>query len=205
MGLKENLERLQQLTPRGRGGRRRRSRQEAARAGTHDRARAGRVSARPRIVRRARQVQDASNHRLRDGREENPRRRRRDRLRHDRRPPGVHLQPRFHRLRRQPVGRVRGESLQGDGPRHEDRMPRDRAQRRQRRANPGRRRIAGGLRGYFSAQRDVVGSDSADFRNHGTVRGRRGVFAGDNRLHRDGARHVVHVPHRARRDQSGHA
>ena len=67
------------------------------------------------------------------------------------------------------------------------------------------RGIAGRLRGYFSAQRDVVGSDSANFRDHGTVRGRRGVLAGDHRLHRDGARHLVHVPHRARRDQGDHA
>ena len=36
------------------------------------------------------------------------------------------------------------------------------------------------------------------------VRGRRGLLAGDDRLHLHGEGHVEHVHHRARRDQDGH-
>ena len=38
----------------------------------------------------------------------------------------------------------------------------------------------------------------ADLRDHGAVRGRRGVFAGHHRLHRDGGGHELHVRDRSR-------
>ena len=43
----------------------------------------------------------------------------------------------------------------------------------------------------------------ADFRDHGAVRRRRRLFAGDDRLHLHGARHELHVRHRPRRGQDG--
>ena len=42
---------------------------------------------------------------------------------------------------------------------------------------------------------------SADQRHHGAVRRRRRLFAGDDRLHLHGARHVLHVRHRPRRGE----
>ena len=84
-------------------------------------------------------------------------------------------------------------------------MPGDRHQRFGRRAHPGRRGVAGRLRRHLFAQRDGVGRGAADFRDHGAVRRRRGVLARDDRLHRDGARHLLHVHHRPRRHQGDHA
>ena len=65
--------------------------------------------------------------RLRHGGAEDPRRRRRHRLRHRRRPQGLRLRAGLHRLRRLALGRVRAEDLQGDGPRDEGRRARSSA------------------------------------------------------------------------------
>ncbi len=46
---------------------------------------------------------------------------------------------------------------------------------------------------------------AADFRDHGAVRGRRRLFAGDDRFHLHGARHLLHVHHRAGRGEDGDA
>ena len=85
-----------------------------------------------------------------------------------------------------------------------------RAQRRRRRAHPGRRRLARRLRRRLPAQRARVGRDPADLRDHGPLRRRRGLLARDDRLHHHGEEHEQHVHHRARRDQDrdargGHA
>ena len=42
---------------------------------------------------------------------------------------------------------------------------------------------------------------AADLRDHGPVRRRRGLLAGDHRLHRDGEAEQLHVRHRSGRDQ----
>jgi propionyl-CoA carboxylase beta chain len=76
--------------------------------------------------------------------------------------------------------------------------PVDRPERFRRRADPGRRRIARRLRRSVPAQRAALGRDPADLGDHGPVRGRRGVFAGDDRLHLHGEGLVVHVRHRSR-------
>ena len=73
--------------------------------------------------------------------------------------------------------------------------------RRRRRAHPGRRRGARRLRRGVQAQRDRLRRDPADQRHHGPVRGRRRLFAGDDRLHLHGARHELHVRHRPRRGE----
>ena len=49
------------------------------------------------------------------------------------------------------------------------------------------------------------GVDSADLRHHGSVCGRRRVFARHHRLHPDGRQDLVHVHHRPGRDQDRHA
>ena len=46
--------------------------------------------------------------------------------------------------------------------------------------------------------------DPADQPDHGPVRRRRGVLAGDHRLHLHGQGDLAHVHHRPRRDQDGH-
>ena len=96
-------------------------------------------------------------------------------------------------------------SLQGDGPRDEDRMPRDWTERFGRRAHPGGRGVARRLCRHLSAQRDGLGRGAADFLHHGAVRRRCSVLACDDRLRSDGARYLVHVHHRPRRDQGDHA
>ena len=103
------------------------------------------------------------------------------------------------------LGRVRREDLQGDGPRDEGGRAVHRPQRRRRRAHPGRRRVARRLRRHLPAQRARVRRDPADLRDHGAVRGRRGLLARDDRLHHHGEEHVEHVHHRARRHQDGDA
>ena len=92
-----------------------------ARGRQADRARAHRAAARPRQLRRARQVRHPPLHRLRHGREEDPRRRRGHRLRHGRRAHGLRVRAGLHRVRRLAVRALRAEDLQGDGPGDEGR------------------------------------------------------------------------------------
>jgi hypothetical protein len=63
------------------------------------------------------------------------------------------------------------------------------------------------LAGYadISTQHALQRRRAADLGNHGAVRGRRRLFAGDYRLHPDGRQDLVHVHHWARRDQNGDA
>ena len=68
----------------------------------------------------------------------------------------------------------------------EDGRADDRIERFRRRAHSGRRRFPGGIRRHFSAQHAVQRGSAADFRHHGTVRGRRGVLAGHHRFHPHG-------------------
>ena len=63
------------------------------------------------------------------------------------------------------------------------------------------------LGGYGEVfQRNVhrLGRHPADQRHHGAVRGRRRLFAGDDRLHLHGAGHELHVRHRPRRGEDRH-
>ena len=83
--------------------------------------------------------------------------------------------------------------------------PGHRPQRLGRRAHPGGRRVARRLRRHLPAQHARVRRRPADQRDHGPVRGRRGVLAGDHRLHPDGRGHELHVHHRPRRHQDGDA
>ena len=59
---------------------------------------------------------------------------------------------------------LRREDLQGDGHGREGRLPGGRDQRLGRRADPGGRRLARGVRGDLLAERPVVGGDPADLR-----------------------------------------
>ena len=83
------------------------------------------------------------------------------------------------------------------------RAPDRRPVRRRRRPHPGRRRRAWRLRRSVQAQRAGLGRHPADFGDHGAVRRRRRLFAGDDRFHLHGARHELHVRHRPRRGQDG--
>ena len=185
----------------------RRSEQAVARQrerGQAARARAGGEAARPRLVRRARPLRPPPRGRVRDAREPALGRCRRHRVRDDLRPQGVRLLAGLHRLRRLPVRGVRGEGLQGDGHGRRVRLPGDRHQRLGWGADPGGRRLAGRVRGDLLAKRPGVGRDPADLAGHGPVRGRRGLLAGDHRLHPDGRGLLVHVHHRPRRGEDGH-
>ena len=132
---------------------------------------------------------------------ENPRRRRRHRLGHRQRPHRVRLRQGLHRVRRLAVGDARAEDHQdpghGDAGARADRRP----VRRRRRAHPGRRRRARRLRRSVQAQRHRLGRHPADLGDHGAVRRRRRLFAGDDRLHLHGARHELHVRHRPGRGE----
>ena len=158
----------------------------AARQGQAHRARAAGAAARRRHLRGMGHVRRAPLHRLRHGEQQDPGRRRGHRLRHDQRPPGVRLQPGLHRVRRRAVRSPRREDLQGDGPGHEGRRAGDRPERLGRRAHPGRRGLARRLCRRVPAQRDGLGRGAADQHDHGPVRRRRGVLAGDDRLHLHG-------------------
>ena len=62
------------------------------------------------------------------------------------------------------------------------------------------------LGGYGEVfKRNVIASrrHPADLRDHGAVRRRRRLFAGDDRLHLHGARHELHVRHRPGRGEDG--
>ena len=134
---------------------------------------------------------------------EDRRRRRGHRLGHRQRPQRLRLRQGFHRVRRLAVGDARAEDHQdpghGDARAGADRRP----VRRRRRPHPGRRGGARRLRRSVQAQCHRLGRHSADFGDHGPVRRRRRLFAGDDRFHLHGARHELHVRHRARRGEDG--
>ena len=127
------------------------------------------------------------------------------RLRTNRRAAGVCVRAGLHGFRRIALGNQRREDRQDHGPGRQDGRARDWLERFGRRPHPGRRGVAGGLCRHFSAQHAVQRSGTADFRHHGAVRGRRGVLAGHHGLHPDGGKDLLHVYHRAGRDQDGHA
>ena len=196
--------RLARAAARGRAPRGQRARRRAPPLGGQAaRARARRAPLRSRLVRRARPLRPPPRVELRDARAAPVRRRGRHRLRDDLRPQGLRLLAGLHRLRRLAERGVRREDLQGHGSRREARLSRDRHQRLGRRAHPGRRRLARGLRGDLLAQRAVLGRDPADLARHGPVRGRRRLLARDDRLRLHGRGLVVHVHHRARRGEDG--
>ena len=66
-------------------------------------------------------------------------------------------------------------------------------------------RLARRLRRHLPAQHARLGRRAADLRDHGAVRRRRRLLAGDHRLHLHGEGHQLHVRHRARRHQDGDA
>ena len=132
------------------------------------------------------------------------RRRRGHRLRHHQRADGLRLQPGLHGLRRLAVRGPRREDLQDHGPRHEGRRPGDRAERLRRRPDPGGGRLAGRLRRRLPAERPGLGRHPPDLADHGPLRRRRGLLAGDDRLHLHGERLVLHVRDRARGGEDGH-
>ena len=80
----------------------------------------------------------------------------------------------------------RAEDLQGHGHGDEGRRAGHRPQRLRRRAHPGRRRQPRRLCRGVPAQRARLRRHPADQPDHGPVRGRRGLFAGDDRLHLHG-------------------
>ncbi len=130
--------------------------------------------------------------RFRHGEAEDPRRRRRHRLGHHQRPHRLSCSPRTSpcsaaRCQRGP----RPEDHQGAGHGAEGARAGHRPVRRRRRAHPGGRRRARRLWRGVQAQRHLVRRDPADFRHHGPVRGRRRLFAGHDRLHLHGARHLA--------------
>ena len=182
----------------GEGGR------EAARQGQQDRPRADRRAARRGLVRRARRAGPAPLDGLRPGETGAVRRRRGHRLRHHRRPSGVRVLPGLHHLRRLAGRGLRREDHQGDGPRHQDRLPDHRHQRGRRRAHPGGRRLARPLRRDLPPQRARLRRHPADLADHGQLRGRPRLLPRGHRLHGHGRPDLGHVHHRSRRDQDGH-
>ena len=116
---------------------------------------------------------------------------------------GLRVQPGLHGLRRLARRGLRHQDRQGDGSRAEGGLPGHRVQRRRRGADPGGRGRARPVRGHLLPERDGLGRDPADLADHGAVRGRRGLLAGDHRLHAHGERDVAHVHHRPGRDQDG--
>ena len=147
-------------------------------------------------------------HRCRDfGMDERDRarRRRRRRPRPRRRPPGLRLRAGLHGLRRIALRDQRREDRQGDGSGGEDGRADRRTERLGRRAHPGRRALARRLRRHLSAQHAGVGCRAADLRDHGAVRRRRGLLAGDHRLQHHGRGHELHVRDRTGRHQDRHA
>ena len=173
------------------------------RQGEADRPRAHRVPARRGVVPGARHAGPAPGPRHGAGGQPALHRRRGHRLRHHRRPAGLHLQPGLHRLRRGAGRGLRREDPQGDGPRRLHRGPDDRPQRRRRGPDSGGRGLAALLRGDLPPQRDVVGRHPPDQRDPRPLRRRRRLLAGHDRLHLHGAGHLAHVHHRPRRREDG--
>ena len=118
--------------------------------------------------------------------------------------PRVRVQPGLHRRRRLARRGDGREDVQADGPGGQDRLPGDRHQRLRRGADPGGRCVARRLRRRVRAQRDVQRRDPSDQPDHGALRGRRRLFARDDRLRVHGQGDLAHVHHRPRCDQDGH-
>ena len=116
----------------------------------------------------------------------------------------VRVLPGLHHLRRLAGRGLRREDHQGDGPRHEDRLPDHRHQRGRRRPHPGGRGLARALRRDLQAQRPRQRRDPADQPDHGLLRRRARLLPRGHRLHDHGRRHLQHVHHRSRRDQDRH-
>ena len=192
------LDRLDEKRRAARAGRGRGAHRGAASPRQADRARADRTVARPRFLRGMGHVRRASQPRFRHRRAPHPGRRRRHRLRHGQRPAGLCVQPGFHRVRRLAERGACREDLQDHGPGDECRGAGDRAQRFRRGAHPGGRRLARRLCRGVRAQRAGLGRDPAGVADHGAMRRRRGLFAGDDRLHLHGQGHLVHVRDRPR-------
>ena len=162
------------------------------------------AAARPGLVHRARRVRPAPLDDVRHGEAAPVRRRRRDRLRHGRRPAGVRLQPGRDDLRRQPRPGLRREDRQDHRLRAQDRLPADRAQRGRRRAHPGGRGQPRPLRRDLPAQHPRLRRHPADLADHGR-RGRRPrLLPRAHRLRRHGRPDLADVHHRPRRDQDRH-
>ncbi len=70
-------------------------------------------------------------------------------------------------------------------------------------AHPGGRRLAGRLRRGVQAQCRGLRCCAADLGHHGSLRRRRSLFAGDDRLYLYGARLLLHVCHRPGRLEDG--
>ena len=133
---------------------------EAARQGSQDRPRAHRAALRRGLVRRARRAGPAPLDGVRPGEEAALRRRRGHRLRHHRRPPGLRVLPGLHGLRRLAGRGLRREDHQGDGPRHQDRLPDHRHQRGRRRPHPGGRGLPRPVRRDLPPQRARLAASS---------------------------------------------
>ena len=191
-------------TPRQRARRRRRAAHRGAtQARQAHRTRAHRTSDGQELLRGVRHVRRASLQRFRHGEIQDRRRWRGHRLGHGEWPQCLHLRQGFHRFRRLAVGNARPEDRQDPG--YGDARPCSdhRLVRRRRRPHPGGRGGARRLRRSLQAQCDRLRRHSADFSDHGAVRRRRRLFAGDDRFHLHGARHQLHVRHRARRGEDG--
>ena len=136
---------------------------------------------------------------------DDPGRRRRHRLGHHQRPHGVRLRQGLHGLRRLAVRGARAEDHQDPGHGAEDARAGDRPVRRRRRTHPGGRRGARRLRRGLQAQRRrLERRHPADLGDHGPVRRRRRLLAGDDRLHLHGPRPLLHVRHRPGRREDRH-
>ena len=199
--MKDILEKLEERRAARTRRRRPDAHRRAAQARQADRTRAARAVDGQGLVRGVRHVRRAPLGRLRHGEQQDSRRRRRHRLGHGQRPHGVRLRQGLHRVRRLAVRGARAEDRQDPGHGDEGARAHHRPVRRRRRPHPGRRGGARRLRRGVQAQRHRVGRDPADFRHHGAVRGRRCLFARDDRFRLHGARHQLHVRHRSRRGE----
>ena len=167
----------------------------AARRRKADGARATRAAPRSGDLRRTRRVRHVRRHRRR----RDPRRRGGDGLRHRRGSARVRLQPGLHGLRWIVVRGLCPQGLQGDGPGDEGRGADHRTQRFRRRADPGRGRVARGLRGDLPAQRPGLGRRATTLTDPRAMRGRSRVLAGDDGLHDHGRGDELHVRHGSQR------
>ena len=143
--------------------------------------------------------------RLRHGDAEDPGRRRGHRLRHDQRPAGLRLQPGLHRLRRlaveahaEKICKVMDQAMKVGAPVIGLN-------------DSGGARIQEGVASLAAMPtcssatcwpRASIPQISHD---HGPVRRRRGLFAGDDRLHLHGEGQLLHVRDRPRRGEDGDA
>ena len=199
------IEKLQDLERRAElGGGEERLRKQHER-GQADRARAHRAAARPGHLRGARQAGHAPLPRLRDGRAGDPRRRRGHRLRPRRRPASSTSSRRTSRCSaaRSPrptppkICKVMDLAMKNGAP--VIGLNDSGGARIQEGVAVARR-----LRRHLPAQHARHRRRAADLGDHGPVRRRRRLLAGDHRLHVHGEGHQLHVRHRARRHQDGH-